>query len=105
MKALLFSVLLLTACAGQTTNQRFYELVGNYAVVQNAAISYKDQCEAGKLPDNCESVVRDIKKVDKQANDIIQSARSNTDNPSYMAASYKALSVAYTNLSFLIRGE
>lgn len=98
-------VILLAACAGQTTNQRFYELTSNYAALQEVAIAYKLQCDNGTLPDNCKAVVKDIKTVDKKANDVIQAARSNTDQPSYVAASHTALTVLYGQFTKLLGGN
>ena len=95
-------VLALSACTlsvpSQTTNQRFYGLVSDYAALQNVAVSYKKNCDV--IPtDDCKNRVKVIQSVDKKANTIIQAARSNTDQPDYVAASYQALTVLYNDLA------
>lgn len=95
-------VLALSACTlsvpSQTTNQRFYGLVSDYATLQNLAVSYKKDCDVVPT-DDCKTRIRVIQSVDKKANTVIQAARSNTDQPDFVAASYQALKILYNDLA------
>lgn len=101
-KLFLISAFLITACAAETPNQRFYEAVSNYSTVQKVAIDYKTECYANKLPDNCFGVVKDIQTVDKRANTVIQSSRG-VESPNYEALTYQMTTLSL-ELAKLIRG-
>lgn len=89
-----------TAIATQpdTVNQKFYGLVSDYATVQNAAISYKKNCETKHLPAGCEKQVKVMQSIDKKANTIIQAAKTNTDQPGYVNASHQALTLLFNEM-------
>lgn len=66
--------LLMTACAGQTPNQQYFELKGNYAAVLHSAAEYRLDCDTKPKTDNCKSVVTKMQLVDKLAHIAFEEA-------------------------------
>lgn len=92
----MFAMVWLSSCSPttklETNQQKLYSLVSKYQLAQKLAVAYKEQCDEGLIEQvSCTKALEEIRRVDKQANLIIQAIDPNQINDAYKTSISGAL--------------
>lgn len=83
----------------EAAQRELYRVIAGYESVQQLAIGFKTVCKNTGLPKNCKAYVEVIRMINNKANNVIQSAKSNTNNLDYTKASVSLIQELTTKVS------